>query len=230
MFKNAELVASESSNLFTSKQQRLLGALIVLLVISLLTSTGGSPIEHNVSTVWEGFIWGIADPVINLDSFAGILALGLFSARFARGSWLNITFVIAAICGQLINLTPVILPAPAIVIATCTIALGVMLLTPIPTRWLTMPWAIVAIAILSATAGIFQGYAGATYIIGAETFTIITYIIGVALTQTAIIMSARAIGVNFAIHEVTQLLPKIIRFAGFVFCAIGIIFLGYSVI
>jgi urease accessory protein len=138
MSKNSQLVASESSNLLTSKQQRLLGSIAILVVISLLTSAGGSPIEHNVSNIWEGFIWGIADPVISLDRFAGIVALGLFSARFTRGNWLNITFVIAAICGQLINLSPVILPAPAIAIAICTIALGVMLVTPIPIHWLAI--------------------------------------------------------------------------------------------
>ena len=223
MFKNSQLVASESSNLLTSKQQRLLGAIAILVVISLLTSAGGSPIEHNVSSTWEGFIWGIADPVISLDRFAGIVALGLFSARFTRGNWLNITFVIAAICGQLINLSPVILPAPAIAIAICTIALGIMLVTPIPIHWL-------AIALLSATAGIFQGYSDATSILGAETFTMINFVISVAFTQTVIIMSARKIGVNFGINEINQIFPKIIRFAGLVFCAIGIVFLGYSVI
>ena len=223
MFKNSQLVASESSNLLTSKQQRLLGSIAILVVISLLTSAGGSPIEHNVSSTWEGFIWGIADPVISLDRFAGIVALGLFSARFTRGNWLNITFVIAAICGQLINLSPVILPAPAIAIAVCTIALGIMLVTPIPIHWL-------AIALLSATAGIFQGYSDATSIIGAETLTMIIFVISVAFTQTVIIMSARKIGVNFGINEINQILPKIIRFAGLVFCAIGIVFLGYSII
>ena len=223
MFKNSQLVASESSNLLTSKQQRLLGSIAILVVISLLTSAGGSPIEHNVSSTWEGFIWGIADPVISLDRFAGIVALGLFSARFTRGNWLNITFVIAAICGQLINLSPVILPASGIAIAICTIALGVMLVTPIPIHWL-------AIALLSATAGIFQGYSDATSIIGAETLTMIIFVISVAFTQTVIIMSARKIGVNFGINEINQILPKIIRFAGLVFCAIGIVFLGYSII
>ena len=223
MSKNSQLVASESSNLLTSKQQRLLGAIAILVVISLLTSAGGSPIEHNVSSTWEGFIWGIADPVISLDRFAGIVALGLFSARFTRGNWLNITFVIAAICGQLINLSPVILPASGIAIAICTIALGVMLVTPIPIHWL-------AIALLSATAGIFQGYSDATSIIGAETLTMIIFVISVAFTQTVIIMSARKIGVNFGINEINQILPKIIRFAGLVFCAIGIVFLGYSII
>ena len=223
MSKNSQLVASESSNLLTSKQQGLLGAIAILVVISLLTSAGGSPIEHNVSSTWEGFIWGIADPVISLDRFAGIVALGLFSARFTRGNWLNITFVIAAICGQLINLSPVILPASGIAIAICTIALGVMLVTPIPIHWL-------AIALLSATAGIFQGYSDATSIIGAETLTMIIFVISVAFTQTVIIMSARKIGVNFGINEIKQILPKISRFAGLVVGAIGIVFLGYSII
>ena len=223
MFKNSRLVVDESGNLLPSKQQGLLGAMAILVVISLLTSAGGSPIEHNVSTIWEGFIWGIADPVISLDRFAGIVALGLFSARFARGNWLNIAFVIAAVCGQLINLSPVIFPAPSIVIATATIALGIMLVTPIPIHWL-------AIALLSATFGIFQGYSDATSVIGAEIFTVITFVISVAFTQTVIIMSARKIGVIFGMNEINQILPKIIRFAGLVFCGIGIVFLGYSII
>ncbi len=223
MFKNSPSVGSESSNLPTFKQQRLLGAIAILMVISLLTSAGGSPIEHNVSTTWEGFIWGIADPVISLDRFAGIIALGLCSARFVRGSWLNVTFVIAAICGQLINLSPVMLPTPAIAIAISIITLGVMLVTQIPLNWL-------AIAVLTATAGIFQGYADAAHIIGAEILTVITYVIGVTLSQSIIIISAREIGVTFGINEFNQILPKIIRFAGLVFCAIGIVFLGYSII
>jgi urease accessory protein len=115
------------------------------------------------------------------------------------------------------------LPAPAIVIAICTIVIGAMLLTQISINWL-------AIAIFSAIAGIFQGYAGATYIVGADTFTAITYIIGVALSQTVIILSAREIGLTFALNEINQILPKIIRFAALAFCAIGIVFLGYSFI
>jgi urease accessory protein len=195
----------------------------ILLVITLLTSAGGSPIEHNVSTIWEGFIWGIADPVISLDRFTGIVALGLLSARFARGNWLNITFVLAAVCGQLINLSPVMLPAPSIVIATATIVLGIMLVTLIPIHWL-------AIAILSVIFGIFQGYSDATSIIGAATPTAITFVISVAFSQTVIVMSARKIGVIFGMNEINQILPKIIRFVGLVFCAIGIVFLSYSII
>jgi urease accessory protein len=63
-----------------------MGAMAVLVLISLWTSSGGAPIPHTVSNSWEGFIWGIGYPVISLSRLAGILALALLSARFVRGA------------------------------------------------------------------------------------------------------------------------------------------------
>jgi urease accessory protein len=98
-----------------------------------------------------------------------------------------------------------------------------MLVTLIPIHWL-------AIAILSVIFGMFQGYSDATSIIGAAIPTAITFVISVAFSQTVIVMSARKIGVIFGMNEINQILPKIIRFVGLVFCAIGIVFLSYSII
>ncbi|WP_228371218.1 hypothetical protein [Trichormus azollae] len=76
-----------------NKQYRFMGAMAVLVLISLSTSSGGAPIPHTISNSWEGFVWGIGDPVIGLSWLAGIIALALLSARFVRGAWIGGFFI-----------------------------------------------------------------------------------------------------------------------------------------
>lgn len=214
------------NNLPTTKAKNLLSAIAVLLIISLLTSTGGSPLAHNIYTPWEGLIWGIAEPVIHLDSFALILALGLVTAKFTQGKSLNITnitFIISAIIGKLIYLSPLNLPGSAIVIAITTLLLGIILVTPKQINWLV----IVAMAVISGT---FEGYQDTIAVSNTQIATLLTYSLAITFTQSVIITSASKIGVTFGISEVNQIIPKIIGFLGLVFCGIGILFLGYSVI
>jgi urease accessory protein len=207
----------------TAKAKNLLSAIAVLLIISIITSTGGSPIAHTIYTPWEGLIWGIAEPIIHLDSFALILALGLVTAKFTQGKWLNIGFIIAAIIGKIIYLSPLNLPTAQLVIPLTTLILGVILVTPNQINWL-------AIACVSVISGTFQGYQDTIAVSNTEISTLITYAITITFTQSVILWSSQQIGVTFGISEINQILPKIIRFIGLAFCAIGILFLGYSVI
>jgi urease accessory protein len=223
MFKTVLSVSDGTNQVPTSKQYRLMGAIAILVLISLITSSGGAPIEHTISNGWEGFIWGIAQPVISLDQLAGIVAVGLLSARFISGFWTGIFFVLAAVFGQVIHLASLNLPGAEITIAICTIIFGVILFLPTQIGWL-------ACTIIGILAGLSQGYANSQAIINVDMFTMITYLIGVTLAQAVIILSAREIGKNITPTAVNQLLPKTIRWVGLTFCAIGIVFLGNAVI
>ncbi|WP_413174298.1 HupE/UreJ family protein [Anabaena azotica] len=207
----------------SNKEYRFMGAIATLVLISLWTSSGGAPIQHTISNSWEGFIWGIADPVIGLNRLAGILALGLLSARFIRGAWISVFFVLAALCGQILYLCELNLQGAEMVVALCTIIFGILLIVPVQISWL-------AGAILSVTAGLSQGYTDGQAIMGTEILTLVPYLIGVSLTQIAIAMSARRIGIIITQQVMNQMLPRTIRWIGLTFCAIGVVFLGNAVI
>jgi urease accessory protein len=223
MFKIPSFASDDTKKLPTSKQYRLMGAIAALVIISLLTSSGGSPIQHTISNAWEGFIWGIAEPVIGLDRLAGIIAIGLLSARFLRGVWISLAFVLAAFLGQIIHLLALNLSGAEAAISICTIIFGILLVLPTQIGWL-------ACTILCVMAGLSQGYADGQVITHVDIVIIITYLTGVTLAQTIIIMSAREIGTIITKTAINQILPRTMRWVGLTFCAIGIVFLGNAVI
>jgi urease accessory protein len=198
-------------------------AIAALILISLLSSSHGVPIQHTISNYWEGLIWGVADPVISLDRLAGIVAIGLLSARFARGTWITVSFVLAALCGQLIHLCQINLPGAEIAISICTIIFGIILVLPNQISFLVC-------IILAAIAGLSQGYVDSQAIINAEMLTLVAYVAGVTVTQTVIVMSARKIGTIISKTAITPMFSKTIRWIGLTFSVIGIVFLGNAVI
>jgi urease accessory protein len=223
MFKIALIAPSNSGELPASRYYRHIGAIAALVLISVLSSSGGSQVQHTISNCWEGLIWGIADPVIGLDRLAGIVAIGLLAARFGHGAWIGISFVMAALCGQIIHLYQIDLLGAEIAIAMFTIAFGIILVRHIQLSGLI-------IAILSAAAGLFQGYADGESIIGAGIVTGIAYVTGVILTQSVIFLCTKEIGAIIGGREIQPILPSKIRLAGLAFCGIGIVFLGKSFI
>ncbi|MCC5666635.1 HupE/UreJ family protein [Nostoc sp. CHAB 5784] len=210
---------------------RHIGAIAVLILISLLSSLSGTPDRHTISNCWEGFLWGLADPVIGLDCLVGIVAIGLLSSVFVRGAAIAGCFVLAAILGIVINLFQLNLPGIEIAfaesvgaaIAISTIVFSTMLMMPNQPNFIVL-------ALVGVSAGLFQGYADAESIIGAGMMPLIAYILGMTLTLFAVAMSAREIGSAMGMGEIDRILPWKISIAGFAFCAIGIVFLSNSII
>jgi urease accessory protein len=195
---------------------RHISAIAALVLISLLSSWSGTP-YHEISNSWDGFLWGMAEPVLHFDKFVIIIAIGLLAARVIRGSWIAISFVLAAILGIVIHLLQISVPGIEIAIAISSITLGVMLLMPQP-RFLTL-------LVLTAIAGLCQGYVSGELIIEADSITSVFYITGATLTQYAVVMSAKEIGNTL---ESSDTLPRIMPFLGFAICAISIVFLQGS--
>ncbi|MBD2560759.1 MULTISPECIES: HupE/UreJ family protein [Nostoc] len=202
---------------------RHIGAIAVLILISLLSSLSGTPDRHTISNCWEGLLWGLADPVIGLDCLIGIIAIGLLSSVFVRGAAIAGSFVLAAILGIVIHLLQLNLPGTEIAIAISTIVFGTMLMMPNQPNFIVL-------ALVGVSAGLFQGYADAESIIGAGMMPLIAYILGITLTLFAVVMSAREIGGAIGMGEINRILPSKISIAGFAFCAIGIVFLRNSII
>ncbi|MBW4688535.1 MAG: HupE/UreJ family protein [Komarekiella atlantica HA4396-MV6] len=195
-------------------ERRHIGAIAALVLISLLSSLSETPDDHTISNCWEGFLWGMAEPVISLNCLTGIVAIGLLAAGVVRGGVMAACFGLAALSGMGIHLLQLNLPSVEIIIAILAIASGTMLVMP--------QHNFLILALLSITAGLFQGYAHAESIISIEVMPLLAYILGITFTQFAVFMSAREISNALGISR--------IRIAGFAFCTIGIVFLSNSII
>ncbi|MEH1766462.1 MAG: HupE/UreJ family protein [Nostoc sp.] len=224
MFKTKLSESSVSKELYTSKlMPRHIGAIAALILISLLSSLSGTPVDHSISNGWEGFLWGLADPVISLNCLVGIVAIGLLSSVFVRGAAIAGCFIFATVLGIVIHLLQLNLPGTEIAIAISTIVFGTMLMMPNQLN-------LMVLAFVGISAGLFQGYANAESIVGAEIIPVVAYILGITLTLFAVAMSAREIGVAMGMGEINRTLPWKMSIAGFALCAIGIVFLSNSII
>ncbi|MEH2154108.1 HupE/UreJ family protein [Nostoc sp.] len=232
MFKTKLSESRAWGEFYTSKlMSRHIGAIAALILISLLSSLSGTPFDHTISNCWEGFLWGLADPVIGLDCLVGIVAIGLLSSMFVHGAAIVRCFGLATVLGIVIHLCQLNFPDTEIVfaesvgaaIALSTIAFGTMLMMPNQPNFIVL-------ALVGISAGLFQGYANAESIIGVEMMPLVAYILGITFTLFAVTMSAREIGVAMGMGEINRILSWKMSIAGFALCAIGIVFLSNSII
>jgi urease accessory protein len=223
MFKTKLSEFRASREFYTLKfVDRHIGAIAALILISLLSSLSGTPFEHTISNCWEGFLWGLADPVIGLDCLVGIIAIGLLSSVFVRGAaTIAGSFVLAAILGIVIHLFQLNLPGTEIAIAFSTIVFGTMLMMPSQPNFMLL-------ALGGISAGLFQGYTVAESIIGAGMMPLVAYMLGMTLTLFTVAMSAKEIGGAMGMGAINRTLSWKISIAGFALCAIGIVFLSNS--
>ncbi|MBD2519383.1 HupE/UreJ family protein [Nostoc sp. FACHB-973] len=224
MFKTKLSQFPASGEFYTSKVvDRHIGAIAALILISLLSSWTGTPSVHAISNFWEGFLWGVADPVINSNCLVGIVAIGLLSAIFVRGALIVGYFVLAVVLGIIIHSLGLNLPGTEIVISVSTIFLSTMLMMPNQVNFIVL-------AVMAVGVGLFQGYAHGQSMIGTEIITLVTYILGITLTQVAVAMSVREIGSAMGMGKINGISPWKINIAGWCLCAIAIVFLSNSII
>ena len=135
------------------------------------------------ATFLQGLLSGIGHPVIGLDHFAFVAALGL-AAAFMRNVWAPPLAAVAGMAaGCLLAVGAVALPMVEAAVALSVLLLGGMVLFG---RGLPVP----AAAVLFAFAGIFHGAAYGAAVIGAEPTPIAAYLIGLAVIQMAIALAA----------------------------------------
>ncbi|PIG92639.1 HupE/UreJ family protein [Gloeocapsopsis sp. IPPAS B-1203] len=187
----------------------------------LFLSTAQQALAHHAlgsetpTNFFEGFLSGLAHPVIGLDHLAFVIAIGFIAAGQINGAMIPAGFVLAALVGTAIHLFSVNLPLTEIAIALSVVIFGAMLAIPHKPDWIVL-------LILGAIAGLFHGYAYGEAIIGAGMMPLVAYLLGFSLIQYAIAMLARAIG-NLIIHKTPN--RQIMRLCGLAIGAIGIVFM-----
>ena len=167
------------------------------------------------STFMQGLLSGIGHPVIGIDHFAFVVALGL-AAAFMRNVWAPPLAAVAGMAaGCLLAVGSVALPMVEAAVALSVLLLGGMVLFG---RGLPAP----AAAILFAFAGLFHGAAYGAAVIGAEPTPVVAYLVGLAVVQMAIALGAAFLvrGVGKA-ASAAALQP---RLAGAVCAGIGLAF------
>jgi urease accessory protein len=179
------------------------------------------PMGGKVSaTVFEGFMSGIAHPVIGVDHLTFIIAIGLLAATQKRGIWFPIAFVITAMMGTGLHLQGVFLPGSELFVAGSILVVGLLLTQEISLNT-------IAILGLSALAGLCHGYAYGEAIIGAETTPLVAYLIGFSLIQLLISITAFWLAKTMTIGS-PNLAPipmRQLRSAGLILCGAGTAFL-----
>ncbi|MFQ4145825.1 HupE/UreJ family protein [Chlorogloeopsis sp. ULAP02] len=213
---------TKSSALSSGKLYIIIASVVCL---GLLSSTDPVLAHHALSgkvpsNFFEGFISGLAHPVIGLDHFAFVVAIGLLSIGQQNSFLIPAAFVLTAMTGTGIHVLNYDLPFPEIIIAFSVVAFGVMLLLSRKPNWLVL-------AGLGAIAGLFHGYAYGESIVGAQMTPLIAYLAGFSVIQYVVAIGALLIGTAIS-NKFSGI--KMLRFAGLAIAAIGTVFLTTAII
>lgn len=202
----------------------------VFLIASLMSLGMAAPaLAHHAfggetpNNVFEGFLAGLAHPVIGLDHFAFVVAIGLIAAGIEGGILIPISFAIATMAGTGIHLAAIDIPLLEMAIAFSVVAFGVMVALR---QKLNAP----TLATIAAIAGIFHGYAYGEAIVGAEMTPLIAYLAGFAVIQMAIALGARHLA-QFASSKVQeQSSLSLVQGLGWAIGGIGFAFLSKAIL
>jgi urease accessory protein len=138
------------------------------------------------ATFGEGFLSGLGHPIIGLDHFAAVVAVGCLAAAHRAAPALAIGFVLAMIAGVAVHLHGTNVPAAEILVALSVIVLGAVMLSQrqIP--------ASAALALFAAV-GLIHGYALGESIYGAEPTPLYAYLAGLAVIQSGVALGAMSL-------------------------------------
>ena len=211
------------SKIFASVQSK---ALAIAIGISLLVVASPASAHHPMggkipSNFFEGFLSGLAHPVIGLDHLAFVVAVGLFAALKPQGILMPIFFVLSAMLGTGIHLSGVTLPVVELIVSASILLFGILMALKNSPNVLMMVG-------LSIVAGLFHGYAYGEAIFGAQTTALVAYLAGFTVIQLVISSAAFFVGKKVLNGDFAQVAPNL-RSAGLVICGIGAAFLASNI-
>ncbi|HYV72460.1 MAG TPA: HupE/UreJ family protein [Pseudolabrys sp.] len=169
-----------------------LGSILTALVLS-----AGNASAHHImggrtpATFGEGMLSGLGHPIIGLDHFAAVVAVGCIAAMHSAGAALVIAFIVSMMAGVALHLNGATVPAAEILVALSVIALGVLMLG-------RRQMSAISALVLFALVGLVHGYALGESIYGAEQTPLYAYLLGLAVIQSAIALVAMAVARSVA--------------------------------
>jgi urease accessory protein len=140
---------------------------------------------HTPANFAQGILSGLGHPIIGLDHFAAVVAVGCLAAAHRRAGLLAIGFVAAMMAGVAVHVHGTAVPGAEILVAVSVIVLGALML-----RSRALPDG--AALALFAAVGLLHGYALGESIYGAEPTPLYAYLLGLAVVQSAVALGAAA--------------------------------------
>jgi len=134
----------------------------------------------------DGLLSGLGHPIIGLDHFAAVVAVGCLAAAHKAAPALAIGFVLAMIAGVAVHIAGASVPGAEILVALSVIGLGVAMLR-------RQQLSARAALILFAVVGLVHGYVLGESIHGAEPAPLYAYLLGLAVIQSAIALGAMSV-------------------------------------
>lgn len=172
------------------------------------------------TTFFEGFLSGLAHPVIGFDHFAFIVAVGAIAATKRQGALIPALFVLMAMVGTLLHLNGTELAATELLVAVSVLIFGALLgVKDSPKTFI--------ISGLAALAGVFHGYAYGEAIFGAEMTPVMAYLAGFTAIQLAIAFIA--FWIAKASLKQTGEGSLGLRFAGWAIAGVGLSYLSTQI-
>lgn len=198
-------------------------SILVLGLASLLMVSPPALAHHPLgerlpANAFEGFLSGIAHPMIGVDHFVFVIAAGLVGALASRGIIIPIAFIMASLGGTGLHLLSFDAPAPEAVISASVVAFGIVLALGLRSN-------LILVSTLGVIAGLFHGYAYGEAIVGAEMTPLLAYLLGFFSIQLVISLAAWKIGKLQLAHNASQGLLNL-RFVGFAIAGVGTAFLS----
>ena len=138
------------------------------------------------ATVLEGLLSGLGHPVIGLDHFAAVVAVGCLAAAHRAAAALAVGFVLAMMAGVALHVHGTTVPGAEILVALTVIGLGATMLVS-----RRMP--LVTALTLFVLVGLVHGYALGESIYGAEPTPLYAYLAGLAVIQSVIALGAMTV-------------------------------------
>lgn len=220
MFKSVQHLGQNFSLQYRNQIFCLSVSLLLLLMAQPATAHhafGGETPEN----FFQGFLSGLAHPIIGIDHFAFILSIGLIAASLVSGIWIIISFLLAAMLGTGIHLISLNLPIAEVAIALSVITIGILLV-------LKKQLPLTVLIGLASIAGLFHGYAYGESIIGAKMMPLISYLAGFTVIQFVIAGATMKLVQSFQnTLESRQL--TLIKYSGFAVVVIGVIALSSAI-
>ncbi len=177
---------------------------ILTMAAIALVATASPAFAHHImggqtpATFLQGLLSGLGHPVIGLDHFATIVAVGCLAAWQRVGTWLVVGFTAAMSFGVAMHVIGLTVPGAEMMVALCVIVLGILMVRrEIPTAAYDV--------VLFVFAGFVNGYALGESIFGAERTPYYAYLFGLAVIQCAIGLAAITIARRVVTSDVTPL-------------------------
>jgi urease accessory protein len=170
------------------------------------------------SNVFEGFLSGVAHPLIGLAHFAFVVSVGLLAATRKQGIVIPVAFVCAAMLGTGIHLANLSVPGIELFVSGSIVLFGVLLA-------LKNSLNTGVVAGLSILAGLFHGYAYGEAIFGAQMTPLLSYLAGFTVIQLGLSLAAFWIGTQVVLKRNPSLQSSTPLYsAGLVICGVGLAF------